>query len=251
MTENKMLEGKVALVTGASRGIGRAISMALAAKGATVIVNYNGSRERAQEVVSEIETMGGSAKALGCDVSDFTSCENMIKDVISEFGKVDILVNNAGITRDNLIMRMSEKDYDDVLNTNLKGAFNTIKHLTRNFLKLKSGKIINISSVSGVMGNAGQANYSASKAGLIGLTKSIARELSSRGICVNAVAPGFIETEMTKSMPEDLLLTARESIPLKRLGQVEDVANTVLFLASNQSDYITGQVICVDGGMAI
>ena len=173
------------------------------------------------------------------------------KEVIEKYGKVDILVNNAGITRDNLIMRMSEQDYDDVLNTNLKGAFNTMKHLTRHFLKNKSGKIINISSVSGVMGNAGQANYSASKAGLIGLTKSIARELSSRGICVNAVAPGFIETEMTKAMPESVLEGAKGSIPLGRIGAVDDIANTVLFLASDYANYITGQVVCVDGGMSI
>lgn len=195
--------------------------------------------------------MGGQAEAIGCNVSDYAACEQMVKEVIEKYGKVDILVNNAGITRDNLIMRMSEQDYDDVLNTNLKGAFNTMKHLTRHFLKNKSGKIINISSVSGVMGNAGQANYSASKAGLIGLTKSIARELSSRGICVNAVAPGFIETEMTKAMPESVLEGAKGSIPLGRIGAVDDIANTVLFLASDYANYITGQVVCVDGGMSI
>jgi len=251
MFDSKMLEGKIALVTGASRGIGRAIALALAGCGATVLVNYNGSKERAEQVVAEIANMGGQAEAIGCNVSDYAACEQMVKDVIGKYGKVDILVNNAGITRDNLIMRMSEQDYDDVLNTNLKGAFNTMKHLTRHFLKNKSGKIINISSVSGVMGNAGQANYSASKAGLIGLTKSIARELSSRGICVNAVAPGFIETEMTKAMPESVLEGAKGSIPLGRIGAVEDIANSVLFLASDYANYITGQVICVDGGMSI
>lgn len=249
--EDKMLTGKVALVTGASRGIGKAIAVALAGEGATVIVNYNGSKERAEQVVSEIEGNGGKAEAIGCNVSDFTASEEMVKQILDKYGKVDILVNNAGITRDNIIMRMSEQDFDDVLNTNLKGAFNTIRHLSRNFLKNKSGKIINISSVSGVIGNPGQANYSASKAGVIGLTKSVARELASRGICVNAVAPGFIETEMTKAMPENVLESAKASIPLGRIGQVDDIANMVVFLAGNKSDYITGQVFCVDGGMAI
>lgn len=251
MFDSKTLDGKIALVTGASRGIGRGIALALAGCGATVLVNYNGSKERAEQVVAEIANTGGQAEAIGCNVSDYAACEQMVKEVIEKYGKVDILVNNAGITRDNLIMRMSEQDYDDVLNTNLKGAFNTMKHLTRHFLKNKSGKIINISSVSGVMGNAGQANYSASKAGLIGLTKSIARELSSRGICVNAVAPGFIETEMTKAMPESVLEGAKGSIPLGRIGAVDDIANTVLFLASDYANYITGQVVCVDGGMSI
>ena len=251
MFDSKTLDGKIALVTGASRGIGRGIALALAGCGATVLVNYNGSKERAEQVVAEIANMGGQAEAIGCNVSDYAACEQMVKEVIEKYGKVDILVNNAGITRDNLIMRMSEQDYDDVLNTNLKGAFNTMKHLTRHFLKNKSGKIINISSVSGVMGNAGQANYSASKAGLIGLTKSIARELSSRGICVNAAAPGFIETEMTKAMPESVLEGAKGSIPLGRIGAVDDIANTVLFLASDYANYITGQVVCVDGGMSI
>ncbi len=251
MFDSKTLDGKIALVTGASRGIGRGIALALAGCGATVLVNYNGSKERAEQVVAEIANMGGQAEVIGCNVSDYAACEQMVKEVIEKYGKVDILVNNAGITRDNLIMRMSEQDYDDVLNTNLKGAFNTMKHLTRHFLKNKSGKIINISSVSGVMGNAGQANYSASKAGLIGLTKSIARELSSRGICVNAVAPGFIETEMTKAMPKSVLEGAKGSIPLGRIGAVDDIANTVLFLASDYANYITGQVVCVDGGMSI
>lgn len=249
--EDKMLTGKVALVTGASRGIGKAIAVALAGEGATVIVNYNGSKERAEQVVSEIEGNGGKAEAIGCNVSDFAASEELVKQILDKYGKVDILVNNAGITRDNIIMRMSEQDFDDVLNTNLKGAFNTIRHLSRNFLKNKSGKIINISSVSGVIGNPGQANYSASKAGVIGLTKSVARELASRGICVNAVAPGFIETEMTKAMPENVLESAKASIPLGRIGQVDDIANMVVFLAGNKSDYITGQVFCVDGGMAI
>jgi len=248
---DKMLSGKVALVTGASRGIGKAIAVALANEGATVIVNYNGSRERALEVVDEIMENGGTAEAVGCNISDFSACEEMTKTILEKYGKVDILVNNAGITRDNIIMRMSESDFDDVINTNLKGAFNTIRHLSRSFLKNKSGKIINISSVSGVIGNAGQANYSSSKAGIIGLTKSVARELASRGICVNAVAPGFIETEMTKAMPESVLENAKNAIPLGRIGQVDDIANMVVFLAGDKSDYITGQVFCVDGGMAI
>lgn len=246
-----MLKEKIALVTGGSRGIGKAICLALAKEGATVIVNYNGSKERAEEVVNEIVAAGGKAEAVGCNVSDFAACEAMTKEVLEKYGKVDILVNNAGITRDNLIMRMSEKDFDDVISTNLKGTFNTIQHLSRSFLKNRSGKVINISSVSGVMGNAGQANYSASKAGIIGLTKSVARELASRGICVNAVAPGFIETEMTSAMPESVLENAKSAIPLGRIGQVDDIANTVVFLASDKASYITGQVICVDGGMAI
>lgn len=246
-----MLENRVALVTGAGRGIGRAIALTLAEKGATVIVNYNGSRERALEVVTEIEKAGGKAEAIGCNVSDYAACEEMVKDVLERYGKVDILVNNAGITRDNLILRMTEAEYDQVLDTNLKGAFNTIRLLARNFLKLKGGKIINISSVSGVMGNAGQANYAASKAGLIGLTKSIARELGKKGVCVNAVAPGFIQTEMTDALPDSAKESLQASIPAGRLGTVDDVAQLVLFLAGDCSNYITGQVICVDGGMAM
>ncbi len=246
-----MLTGKIALVTGAARGIGKEIAITLASKGATVIVNYNGSKERAEAVVSEIKANGGQAEAMQCNVADFAASETMVKEVLAKYGRVDILVNNAGITKDNLIMRMSEEDYDAVLDTNLKGAFNMIRHLSRAFLKQRSGKIINISSVSGVMGNAGQSNYSASKAGLIGLTKSVARELASRNVCVNAVAPGFIATEMTEVLSEDYMNKMKEMIPLGKLGNTKDIANMVLFLAGNQSDYITGQVIHVDGGMVM
>lgn len=246
-----MLTGKIALVTGAARGIGKEIALTLAGSGATVIVNYNGSKERAEAVVSEIKANGGEAEAMQCNVADFEASENMVKDVLTKYGRVDILVNNAGITKDNLIMRMSEADYDAVLDTNLKGAFNMIRHLSRAFLKQRCGKIINISSVSGVMGNAGQSNYSASKAGLIGLTKSVARELASRNVCVNAVAPGFIATEMTEVLSEDYMNKMKEMIPLGKLGNTKDIANMVLFLAGNQSDYITGQVIHVDGGMVM
>ncbi len=245
------LAGKVALVTGASRGIGRGIAGKLASLGATVLVNYNGSPQKAGELAEEIAAAGGRAECVGCDVSDYTACADMVERIIEKYGHVDILVNNAGVTRDNLLMRMSEEDYDRVLDINLKGAFNTMRHLSRYFVKQRGGKIINISSVSGVLGNAGQANYSASKAGLIGLTKSAARELASRGICVNAVAPGFIDTEMTQALPEKAREAGVAAVPMGRMGTVEDIAEMVAFLAGEKSNYITGQVICVDGGMAI
>ena len=246
-----MLENKVALVTGASRGIGREIAMTLAKEGASVIINYNGSRERAEEVKNSIESEGGKAFLYPCDVSDFQSCEAMAKDIVKTHGRLDILVNNAGITRDNLIMKMKEEDFDAVLNVNLKGTFNTIRHFSRQMLRQKSGKIITISSVSGILGNAGQANYAASKAGVIGLTKTMARELCSRGITVNAVAPGFVDTEMTEVLSGDIKEAACKQIPLGRFGKPSEIAAMVAFLASEKADYITGQVISVDGGMNI
>lgn len=245
-----MLTEKIALVTGASRGIGKAIAMELAERGATVIVNYSGSEEKAQQTVSEIKKNGGEAVAVKCDVADFAACERLAKDVIGRYGRLDILVNNAGITRDGLIMKMSEQDFDSVMDTNLKGTYNMIRHFSRWFLKQKSGRIINIASVSGVIGNAGQANYSASKAGVIGLTRAVARELSGRGICINAVAPGFIDTDMTRQMSEDAKKGIEAMIPMGHMGRPEDVARLVGFLA-DEAEYITGQVICVDGGMAI
>ena len=246
-----MLTGKVALVTGAGRGIGRQIALTLAAQNAFVIVNYNGSKDKAEETVSAIKAAGGDAVSYKCNVSDFEECQQMITAIIKEYKHIDILVNNAGITRDGLIMKMSEDDYDAVLDTNLKGTFNTIRHMSRYFLKQKSGRIINISSVSGILGNAGQANYSASKAGVIGLTKAVARELASRRITVNAVAPGFVDTDMTDALSDSAKENLISQIPLGRTGKPQDIANAVLFLASDAAGYITGQVLSVDGGMAI
>ena len=245
-----MLTDKVALVTGASGGIGRGISLALAQLGAIVLVNYNGSKEKAQAVVEEIIHQGGRSEAIQCNVSDYTACGEMTQKLFEKYGRIDILVNNAGITRDKLIIGMSEEDYDRVLDTNLKGAFNTIRHTARSFIKQRSGKIINITSVVGITGNAGQANYAASKAGMIGLTKSMAKELGSRGVCVNAVAPGFIDTDMTRVLSDNVKKAITDNIPLGRIGSVEDVAQVVAFLAGPGGDYITGQVISVDGGMA-
>ena len=246
-----MTEKSVAVVTGASRGIGRAIALELAGLGNLVVINYNGSAEKAEEVKKEIEQAGGEAVLMQCDVSRYADCEAFIKQIIREYGRLDILVNNAGITRDGLIMKMKEEDFDAVLNVNLKGTFNTIRHGARQMLKQRSGKIINISSVSGILGNAGQANYAASKAGVIGLTKTMARELGSRGITVNAIAPGFVDTEMTEVLSEELKESACKQIILGRFGKPEDIANAAVFLVSDKADYITGQVISVDGGMNV
>lgn len=246
-----MLENKIALVTGGSRGIGKEIALSLAKEGAVVIVNYNGSKERAEAVVEEIKAAGGQAECCQCNVADGTACEAMVKELIGKYGRVDILVNNAGITKDNLLMKMSEEDFDAVIDTNLKGTFYTIRHLSRYFLKQRSGKIINISSVVGISGNAGQANYSASKAGIIGLTKSVAKELASRGINVNAVAPGMVDTEMTQVLSDSVKEEMLKQIPLRKMGSTKNIADAVVFLASDKSDYITGQVLVVDGGMTM
>ena len=246
-----MLKGKVAVVTGASRGIGRAIAKKLASLGAFVVVNYNGSQERAEEVKQEIEEAGGAAAVYQCDVSDYGKCETFIQDVITEYGHLDILVNNAGVTRDGLLMKMTEEDFGKVIDTNLKGAFHTIRFASRQMLKQKGGRIINMSSVVGVTGNAGQANYAASKAGIIGLIKAAARELASRGITVNAIAPGFIETDMTSVLPEKVREASAAQIPLGSFGKPEQVAAAAAFLASEDAGYITGQVLHVDGGMAM
>ncbi|WP_395507364.1 3-oxoacyl-[acyl-carrier-protein] reductase [Hominenteromicrobium mulieris] len=243
------LNGKTALVTGASRGIGRAIALRLAEDGANVAVIYAGSADKAEAVVNEITALGVNAKAYRCNVADSAAVNETVKAVTNDLGKIDILVNNAGITRDGLMLRMKDEDFDAVLDTNLKGAFNMIRACYSGFIHKKSGRIINISSVSGIMGNAGQANYSASKAGVIGLTKSVARELASRGITCNAVAPGFIQTDMTENLGDNNPLL--NSIPLGRMGKPEDIAAAVAFLASDSAAYITGEVLKVDGGLAI
>lgn len=243
------LNGKTALVTGASRGIGRAIALRLAEDGANVAVIYAGSADKAEAVVNEITALGVNAKAYRCNVADSAAVNETVKAVTNDLGKIDILVNNAGITRDGLMLRMKDEDFYAVLDTNLKGAFNMIRACYSGFIRKKSGRIINISSVSGIMGNAGQANYSASKAGVIGLTKSVARELASRGITCNAVAPGFIQTDMTENLGDNNPLL--NSIPLGRMGKPEDIAAAVAFLASDSAAYITGEVLKVDGGLAI
>ena len=246
-----LLENKIAVVTGAGRGIGRGIALALAREGAMVVVNYNGSKERAEEVVRTIEEAGGKAAAIQCNISDFEAAKEFFANVVKEYGKIDIRVNNAGITKDNLMMKMSEEEFQSVIQTNLAGTFHGVKFVTRPMMKQRQGRIINIASVSGVIGNMGQANYSASKAGVIGLTKAAAKELASRNITVNAVAPGFVATEMTDVLSDSVKEAAVATIPLGRFGEVEDIAETVVFLASDKAKYITGQVICVDGGIAI
>ncbi len=246
-----MLEGKIAMITGAGRGIGREIAIEMAKQRAKVIINYNGSKERAREVEDYIKSQGGEAEAIQCDVSQFEPCKNFIQEVVDKYKRVDILVNNAGITRDNLLMKMSEEDFDKVIEVNLKGTFHCMRFVSRQMLKQRSGRIINITSVVGVAGNGGQANYAASKAGVIGLTKSGARELASRGITVNAIAPGFIETDMTGALSEGVKEGSIAQIPLRFFGSPEDVAHTAVFLASQKARYITGQVIHVDGGMVM
>ncbi|HJF84491.1 3-oxoacyl-[acyl-carrier-protein] reductase [Megamonas hypermegale] len=246
-----LLDGKIALVTGGSRGIGRAVAIELAKEGAAVAINYAGNKAAAEEVQSIITQMGGKAMIIQADVSDEKSAMQMVEEVIAQLGGIDILVNNAGITRDGLFIRMKEEDWNAVINTNLTGIFNCTKVAAKYMMKKRSGRIINMSSVSGIMGNAGQTNYAAAKAGVIGFTKSLAREMASRGITVNAVAPGFIATDMTAAMPEKAQEHVLTSIPLGKMGKPEDIANAVLFLASDKASYITGQVIHVDGGMVM
>ena len=246
-----MLKNKVAVITGASRGIGKTIALEFAQAGADIALVYIGDEALVQEALEQIRAVGVRAEAYECNVANFEDTKIACDKITADFGKVDVLVNNAGITRDNLMLRMGEEDFDAVIDVNLKGAFNFIRHLSRSIMKSDAGRIINISSVSGLMGNAGQANYSASKAGLIGLTKTIAKELSSRKVTCNAIAPGFIETNMTDVLPEAVKEAATAVIPLKRMGTAQEVANVALFLASDMSSYVTGEVIRVDGGMCM
>ena len=246
-----MLNGKIAVVTGASRGIGKAIAMKFAQLGATVVINYNGSAQKAEKVKQSIIADGGRAVIKQCNVADYDACEAFIKEVIDQFGRIDILVNNAGITKDGLIMRMSEEDFTNVVDVNLKGTFHCIRFASRQMMKQRSGRIINMSSVVGISGNAGQIYYAASTAGVIGMTKSAAKELASRGITVNAIAPGYIETDMTNVLSDKVKEETMKQIPLGRLGQTGDIAAAAAFLASDEAGYITGQVLAVDGGMAI
>ena len=246
-----LLDGKTALVTGASRGIGRAVALRLAEEGARVAINYAGNVKAAEEVKASVEAAGGTAILCQADIADSAAVEAMIADVVKEFGAIDILVNNAGITRDTLLMRMKDEDFAKVLDTNLKGVFYCTKAVAKLMMKKRSGRIVNMASVVGLVGNAGQTNYAAAKAGVIGFSKSAAKELASRGITVNVVAPGFIGTDMTAGLPESVKEKMLTDIPLGRMGEAEDVANAVLFLASDQASYITGQVVNVDGGMVM
>ena len=246
-----MLKGKCAIVTGAAKGIGKAIALKLASLGANIVLNYRSSEEKAIETENEIKALGVEVLRVKGDISNISDVENLINTAKENFGKIDIMVNNAGITKDTLILRMKEEDFDSVINVNLKGVFNCLKSITPVMVKQIEGKIINLSSVVGLSGNAGQVNYAASKAGVIGMTKSLAKEVGARGITVNAVAPGFIETDMTEVLGDKFKEEAKKAIPLKRLGKPEDVANVVAFLASEDANYITGQVIQVDGGMVM
>ena len=246
-----MLSGKVAVVTGAGRGIGRAIAIQFAELGAKVVVNYRNSITQVEELLTDIKNTGGEAFAVRADISREEEAKSLINATVEHYGRVDVLVNYAGITRDNLLMRMTEEEFDSVMNTNLKGTFFCLKHAAAVMLKQRSGRIINISSVVGITGNIGQVNYAASKAGVIGMTKSAARELASRGITVNAVAPGFIQTDMTDGLPDKVREASLASIPLKRYGTVREIAGAVSFLASEAAGYITGQVLQVDGGMVM
>lgn len=245
------LKGKVAIVTGGATGIGRGIVQKLASLGASVVINYNSSKDASEELVNELTKEGYLAACIQANVSKFDEAEKLVNFAVEKFGRLDILVNNAGITRDNLIMRMDESDFDKVIEVNLKGTWNTAKHASRVMMKQRSGKIVNIASVVAIMGNAGQSNYCASKAGVIGITKSLARELSKRNITVNAVAPGFIKTKMTDVLDEKIVENIANNIPLARMGEASDVANAVAFLASDLSNYITGQVLNVDGGLVM
>lgn len=246
-----MLKGKNAIVTGASRGIGRAIALKLASLGANVVINYRSSEEEAISLKEEISKFGVDTLIVKGDISNSKDVNTLITQAKEKFGKIDIMVNNAGITKDTLILRMKEEDFDKVIDVNLKGVFNCLKEISPIMIKQKSGRIINISSVIGLVGNAGQVNYAASKAGVLGMTKSLAKELGGRGITVNAVAPGFIETDMTETLGDKFKEEAKKTIPLKRLGSAEDVAAAVAFLASDDAAYITGQVLNVDGGMVM
>ena len=244
-----MLTNKTALVTGASRGIGAAIAKSLAKEGAFVIINYNGSKERADAVAAKITADGGKAAVYGCNVSEYGACEKMAKDIMETYGHLDILVNNAGITRDNLLMRMKDEEWNDIIETNLSSVFRLSKAVMRAMMKKRHGRIITIGSVVGTMGNGGQANYAAAKAGLIGFSKSLAREVASRGITVNVVAPGFIETDMTRALSDDQRAGILAQVPAGRLGGAQEIANAVAFLASDEAAYITGETLHVNGGM--
>ena len=246
-----MSDKKIAVVTGGARGIGKAIAMELAKAGNIVVINYNGSADKAEETKKEIEAAGGQADVMQCNVADFNACETFFKVIAERYGRVDILVNNAGITKDGLLMKMSEEDFSRVIDVNLKGAFNCLRHAAPLMMKQRYGRIVSVSSVVGVAGNAGQVNYAASKAGIIGMTKAAAKELAPRGITVNAVAPGFIDTAMTDALPDSAKEAILSRIASGAFGAPEDVANAVAFFAQPESEYITGQVLCIDGGMSL